>query len=136
MPEFREIGFVFTVDKKGNIFIGTSIRKLVPVIPGPRDTLLGKIDYLMGRVNNIGSISKGKFFRGAGFDDDSLEQALKEQFAGPSNQVTFGITGIGQPKISITSAITSPTGKTVNVTSGWTIHPDGTATLNTTFPAK
>jgi hypothetical protein len=47
------------------------------IIPGPRNSPYGKLDYLLGRVPSPVSVGKGQFFAGVmGFTDESLAAAL------------------------------------------------------------
>jgi hypothetical protein len=109
-------------------------------VPGATNAGEGKTGFLLGRVTDgpaaEKSAQRATVFRDKlGFDDDSLsaalEQQLKDNFAtgtiGPSTHPS----NVGT--ITVKGSITGPNGVTETITSGWSIRPDGSVTLNTAF---
>jgi RHS repeat-associated protein len=109
------------------------------VIPGPRNSPLGKTDYLLGRVDHPDSISKGDVFgRQMGFSDESLAQALRRHLIANYDRAAKvrGGHSAGEIQFEVTGPMTGPNGATFNITSAWVLRSDGNFELVTAHPAR
>ncbi|HEX4955562.1 MAG TPA: RHS repeat-associated core domain-containing protein [Thermoanaerobaculia bacterium] len=99
-------------------------------IPGPTNSALGKLDYLLGLVpGNKDSLGKGGTFASAlGFTRDTLGGALKAHLL--DNLKSAEIAG---NRITVVADLTGPSGQTRGVRSVWQILKDGTIALVTAF---
>lgn len=90
----------------------------------------GKFGYLLK-----GSSKSGVFSDSMGFDQSSLDSALRshlvDNFGGASESVPM--TG-GGTKFTVRGPITGPSGQTWNITTAWGVDPDGTIRLITATP--
>jgi hypothetical protein len=105
-------------------------------IPGPRNSSLGKLDYLLGKTGSQGSVGKGKFFKGVlGFSEENLGNALKNHLTkNLKNAIKDGVTPQGNVKFSVTGTITGPNGKTATIKSVWQVTKDKTIEFITAHP--
>jgi hypothetical protein len=102
------------------------------IIPGPRNSAFGKLDYLLGNVGTEKSVGKGGFFQGVlGFDKNTLASALKAHLIDNFAKATVNgrvITAIGKT--------TGANGMTATIKTVWQIGYDGSINLITAVPAK
>jgi RHS repeat-associated protein len=99
-------------------------------VPGPVNSTLGKVDYLLGNVNSVESKGKGGFFRGVlGFSEKNLEPALKQHLID-----NFGTATMQGNKVRATGTMTGANGKTANVLSVWQITAEGSVDFVTAMP--
>ncbi len=100
-------------------------------IPGPRNSLYGKLDYLLGRVPVQANSGKGKFFSGVlGFDDTTLDAALRAHLIAHLREATR--TG---NKLAVIGPMSGPTGRTAIVRTVWLANADGSFDFITAYPS-
>lgn len=100
------------------------------VVPGPRDSAFGKVDFLLGRVPGSAKSAGrgGTFARTLGFTDSRLEASLRTHLV-----ENFGSAAIQGNRITVTAPLTGPAGATRGVRSVWQVLDDGAVELITAF---
>jgi filamentous hemagglutinin family protein len=110
------------------------------VIPGATNAVEGKTGFLLGRVTSgpasAKSAERALIFRDKlGFNDKTLLNALKQHLRLNFARGTLrpGSHPSVVQEITVKGPITGPSGTTQTITSGWSIRPNGSVTLNTAF---
>jgi hypothetical protein len=109
-------------------------------IPGPRDSDLGKLDFLLGRVAGEKSRSRGEIFKDIlGFTDQTLDAALRKHLAdnySRAAKIRPGKFDTVLLQFEVTGPMTGPNGKTMQITTAWQVTTDGFIDFVTAVPGK
>jgi hypothetical protein len=82
-----------------------------------------KLKYALGYYpNNPKSVAKGRLFRRFGFNEISLEKAVRSIF-GNSKAINIRITEYGI-QFSKYGEVETPTGEILRIGTGWILEPD------------
>jgi RHS repeat-associated protein len=125
-------GSRFIVNSSGQVLDTSAIK-----IPGPVNSIWGKVDFLLGNVtegteeNVAKSADRGLTFRAQmGFDESTLGAALQNHLIENFENVVFNAKG----NINAIGSMTGPSGVTRTILSAWQALPDGTISFVTAFP--
>ena len=136
IPFFRAEKKIEQAVRRGNSarFIGRTSGEILDThairVPGPVNSTLGKVDYLLGNVNSVESKGKGGFFRKVmGFSEKNLEPALKQHLIDH-----FGTATMQGNKVRATGTMTGANGRTATVQTVWQITAEGTVDFITAVP--